>query len=469
MVLAMLVAAGMVWDVARKLDMIPRLGEDTSLDSAADDEPRNYLVVGSDSREDLDSDAADAGSYLGAEAPGGQRADVIMMIRVDPSGERLDVVSFPRDLWLPIAGTDGSERINAAYAEGPQQLIDTIRQNFDVEIHHYVEIDFQGFKGIVDVVGGVPMYFDRPMRDGNSGLLIEEPGCVTLDGDQALAFARARHLQYQNDSGGWSTDPTGDLGRIERQQVFIRRMFDKVAGSISLTDVRAMGDLLDVAIEQVTIDRELEVTKAINVARQFGTFEGESIVTHSLPVERFFTDGGADVLRVDEVGAMSVLNAFRDEPRLDVSPSMVTLDVENGSGVSGQADEAATALRAFGFEVDGVGDAGTSYDETTVRYAPGLEPGARAVARHLEGGARLVEDPLLPAGSVVLDTGSDFTGVRTDAMPADDPAIRAVAPEDTLPDDTGRSGGSDGSDQVEGTTTTVGVSPGEPPEGVTCE
>ena len=126
-----LVAAGAVFAVNRKFDLIPRLSADTRLDEATDDEPKNYLVVGSDSREGLDADAGDAGAYFGGdETPEGRRADVIMIVRVDPEGERLDILSLQRDLWVPIAGTGGNQRINTAYTGGAQQLIDTIRDDF---------------------------------------------------------------------------------------------------------------------------------------------------------------------------------------------------------------------------------------------------------------------------------------------------------------------------------------------------
>src|SRR4029077_11443630 len=140
-------------------------------------------------------------------------------------------VSFPRDLWVSIAGTGSNERINTAYSvnDGPQRLIDTLRQDFGITINHYVELDFKSFKGIVDAVGGVPMSFQTPMRDRNSGLYVDTAGCTTLDGDQALAFARSRHLEYMDSKLKWVSDPSADLGRINRQQVFLQHVIDQAA------------------------------------------------------------------------------------------------------------------------------------------------------------------------------------------------------------------------------------------------
>ena len=99
-----------------------------------------------------------------------------MIMRVDPTNDSVNLLSLPRDLWVPIADTGESQRINTAYSadDGPQRLIDTIQQDFGIPINHYLEVDFAGFKGVVDAIGGVPMYFDSPMRDDNSGLNITD-------------------------------------------------------------------------------------------------------------------------------------------------------------------------------------------------------------------------------------------------------------------------------------------------------
>jgi LCP family protein required for cell wall assembly len=465
---ALLLAQGVL-----KLDQIARLGG-TELDEAGDDEPKNYLVVGSDSREVIDEDDPSSDAFTGgSEDTSGKRADTIMVVRVDPQAERLDVVSFPRDLWIEIAGTGGRQRINTAYTAGPQQLIDTLRQDFDIEINHYAEIDFKGFQGIVEAVDGVPMWFDAPMRDANSGLNVTESGCVTLDGEQALAFARARHLQYYED-GRWKDDPTADLGRISRQQIFMRRMFDRAASEVSLTDPIAMNQLLDVAVADVTIDENLEVTKAINLAQRFGTFEGDSIHFYSLPVEGFMTDGGAAVVRLIEPDADRILNIFRGLPEDYIDPSSVSLTVRNGSGTPMQATDLSEALDAIGFETEIGADTSSTESRTVVRHAPGSEANARLVARHLEQGAELEEDSSLDDGSIVLITGTDFTKALRNALPEDASEVTVAAAGSSAPT-TGGSSSSSGAGSSAATTapsttstTVVGRTPGSPPDGVEC-
>src|SRR3954469_19212838 len=156
-----------------------------NLVEVADDQPQNWLVVGSDSR---------------ADTPG-NRTDTIMVVRVDPAGTNVDILSFQRDLFVPIAGTNHQAKINSAYGDNdtPKRLIDTIKMDFDIDVNHYVEIDFRTFEGIVDAVGAVSMYFDRPIQDRGSGLFVHSaiagtpPGCRTLNARDALAFARSRH------------------------------------------------------------------------------------------------------------------------------------------------------------------------------------------------------------------------------------------------------------------------------------
>ena len=158
---------------------------DLDLAEIRDAGPQNYLVIGSDSRDGVDEGDPNAGVMLGEDQPSGQRSDSIAILRVDPAEERIDVLSIPRDLWVTMpSGED--QRINTAFAESTQTLIDTIDQNLGIPIHHFAEVDFKGFQRLVDALGGVPVYFDAEVRDPNSGLRIREPGCHVLDGPTGL-------------------------------------------------------------------------------------------------------------------------------------------------------------------------------------------------------------------------------------------------------------------------------------------
>jgi LCP family protein required for cell wall assembly len=92
---------------------------------------------------------------------------------------------------VEIPDTGGRGMINSAYSmeNGEQVLIDTLSLNFGIPIHHYVEIDFNGFQQLVDTIGGVSLWIPNAVRDEHSGLFIQDRGCVTLQGEQALQFA----------------------------------------------------------------------------------------------------------------------------------------------------------------------------------------------------------------------------------------------------------------------------------------
>ena len=192
----------------------------------------NYLLVGSDTRQGADPNSEDFGAIGSEGAAPGRRSDTMMVLRFDPKTGAAAILSIPRDLWVPIAGTDEENRINSAYTKGNDVLIETVEQNFGIPINHFVDVDFYGFKDLVDALGGVTIFFDLPTRDKNTGLMIEEPGCVTLDGINALRYVRSRHFQ-QELNGKWREDESSDFGRISRQQDFIRKAAAKAFQTIN--------------------------------------------------------------------------------------------------------------------------------------------------------------------------------------------------------------------------------------------
>ncbi len=486
------VAAALLSTVWRKWGQFERVDASELTSGVSDDEPQNFLIVGSDSREAIDSSDPNVAVFTGGgEEPVGQRADTLIVLRYDPGRERLDILSIPRDLWVAVSGTDTHDRINTAYSyeDGPNRLIRTVQETLGIPIHHYAEVDFMGFQDLVDELGGVPMYFETIYQDTNSGFVISEPGCMNLGGQQALAFVRARHLQYMTAEGLWESDPTGDLGRISRQQVFLRKALAEARGTLSVLQPIDMNRMLDIGIAHTRLDQDLEPTVLAAMGQRFAEFEGESIQTHTLPVEEFTTGGGAAVVRLVPALAQPALNVFRGLPPDHLDPSWVEVTVLNGSGVRGQAGLVQEALVAVGFAVTGVGDVpgvdGQPLPRTRVRHAPGSADLAALVERHLSAGADLAEDPTLVAGEVVVETGTDFTTVEEvprPAAPADglDTTERDLDPEpdggaepgdEASSDGTSSSGGSSsgGSSSATTTTTVIGHVPGAPPEGVTCD
>lgn len=453
-VLALLATAGGLSYVYSKYSRLPRVQLGSVLtEPATSDEPRNFLLVGVDSAANLaDGDPARAGRGN----VGGLRSDTMMVLRVDPGVERASLLSLPRDLWVPLA-SGGNQRINSAIQNGgPGELIDTIEQYLGIPVHHYVQVDFAGFQDLVDVVDGVDVYFAAPARDGRSGLDIEETGCVTLDGPQALSYVRSRHYQSFED-GRWRTDPSADLGRVSRQQDFIvralRRSIDR-----GVRNPVTLDRLVNAGLNTVTVDDLLTANDIIDLARAFRSFDPGALDLYALPVQAG-SAGGASILRLLDEPAQPTLDVFRGTDTGALRPSDVRVQVLNGSGVTGQAGQAGDDLAVVGFVSAGTGEA-ERFDvaETLVRHSASGEAKADLVARYLEPGAHLelVEGPL--DADVVVITGSEYAGVRTTPRP---PGPSTTSTTEATPAETGPTSSSTTSTSV------VGFVPEVPP-GVDC-
>jgi polyisoprenyl-teichoic acid--peptidoglycan teichoic acid transferase len=396
--------------------------------------PMNVLLVGSDSRAEISPEERE---QFGTEGQvGSQRSDTIIILHVDPDAEKARLMSIPRDLSVPIAGSEdaGPRRINTAFAQGPEVLIATLRDQLGIEIDHYAQVDFNGFRGIVDAIGGVEMYFPSPVRDTVSGLDIAEPGCVHLDGDRALAFVRSRNYQYQ-DGGRWRVDPTADIGRIERQQTFIRRVIGK-ASQVGRNPVK-LNSIINSAVPNVKIDKAFSTKDMLRLAKRFRSLEADAVEMLPLPTVQT-REGGAAVLKLKQPEAGEIIDRFvgRADPVQPAGPppkvlaGTVSVRVLNGTGTGGQAGTTAAALREADFSVAATGDADRfGYPRTAIRYAKGQLPKAQLLQAYVEGPTQLTEDTALRGGDLVLVTGGGFQGIRE--APGAAPA--ATAPTTAAP------------------------------------
>jgi polyisoprenyl-teichoic acid--peptidoglycan teichoic acid transferase len=397
-------------------------------------QPANYLIVGSDTRAFVDS--AKQAQHFGTSADTGpQRSDTIMVVHVDPGAKSGMVLSFPRDLWVDVVGR-GPSKINAAYNQGVNNLVATIQKNFDIPIQHYLEVDFASFQKIVDAIGGVRLYFPTPAKDTYTGLDIRLPGCVSLDGEQALEYARSRHYQHYiaataGTSGHWSIeDPRADIGRIARQQYFMRTIAQTALSKARHNPLTAKR-ILDRTIPYLRADQALDLGDLQRLASTFRTLDPARVPMETMP----FTAGSADgqsVLFVDQAKAKPLLDRMRSftnpdhqkptapvEPK-DVKASDVSVAVYNGSGVQGAAHDAFTALKTGGFDMLGSpADASRSdYTTTQIRYQPGHRSAGQLVLFRLGGRGQLVEASDVTGENVELILGKDYAGVGSSGSAA---------------------------------------------------
>lgn len=253
----------------------------------------NYLLVGSDSRAEFDPE--------GNSGVTGTRSDTLILLRVTPEGTAM--MSIPRDLWVEIADTGEMGRVNGAYNRGPANLVRTVQQNLDVPIHHYLEVGFGSFVGLVDAIGGVTIDFPHPASDAASGLNVPTAGPVTLDGRQALAYARSRNYVETID-GRQVLEPTADLGRQERQKLFLSTALAEVGATRNpVTLVR----VADAMASELVVDSNLGFFEAMSLVRRLGGGEPMTVVLPTEGVRR----GSAAVLILSEPAAQEILEGFR--------------------------------------------------------------------------------------------------------------------------------------------------------------
>ncbi|HEX7131136.1 MAG TPA: LCP family protein [Iamia sp.] len=384
-------------------------------------DPMNVLIVGIDDASGL-ADGDSVKDFRDSPDVAGQRTDTIMILRLDPRAGTAQMLSLPRDLWLPIAEVETEQRINAAFQTGgPARLIKTIDENFDIPIHRFVQVDFAGFRELVDIVDGVPIEFPRPARDTASGLAIETAGCYTLGPVQALSFARARHYQVQDADGDWHEDPRSDLSRGTRQQLFIQLAISRAIAR-GAHNPNTLRRLVDLGATAVQFDDSFEVGQLVDLGIQYRNFRPDELQTYELTVVDD-VQGGADVLRVVDEASEPTLAVFRGVPpstMVDVRPEDVSVQVLNGTGTQGQGGEAAEGLAGLGFTTTGTGDADTLGGVTTVRFVPGGEAEAQLVARSLTGPVVYERADGLGGADAVLITGTDWQGVGSSVRSVED-------------------------------------------------
>ncbi|HET6949847.1 MAG TPA: LCP family protein [Acidimicrobiales bacterium] len=442
-----------------KYESIDRV-KDLPIAQAPDGEPENFLIVAVDGREGHQT----------------KNTDTIMVVRVDPQSDRLALTSFPRDLMVTIADTGKIGMINSAYSraadgEGEKVLIDTIQQNFDISINHFVEVNFQSFQQVVDAVGGVPIFVPYAIRDLHSGLGIDQLGCVTLDGEQGLAFARARYLQILTEDG-WEQDKFADVNRVQRQQFFIQGAMSKALGQVKSNPGRLL-ELIDIGVANVRLDANLTIGDLKDLAGKFKDFNSENLETYPLPTVPYPQDENR--LSLSEAEAEPLLNVFRGLAPGEIRPGVISVSVLNGTTADpaqereGLAGDVSAALQQVGFKMSRPDDADDFYPNTKIFHAPGQEAYAQRVARHItsETAIPLEEDPGLASGQVRVVAGLDFTNVHDQPTPVDRmPAAPGAPPTTAAPAEQAQP-----STPPPPETPPTSQSPyvvGAPPDGVSC-
>jgi LCP family protein required for cell wall assembly len=382
----------------------------------------NFLLVGSDSR----AGANGVGTQgEGATFVTGQRSDTVILVHLFGNSDKAELISFPRDSYVDIPSyTDPKtgrvtpqhhNKLNSAFSlGGPALLIATIENMSNIRIDHFLQIDFTGFKGMVNKLGGVDVCLTKAAKDSFSGIDLAA-GNHHISGDVALAFVRQRH--------GLAN---GDIDRITRQQQFIGSLVHKVLSAGTLLNPLKLTGFLNVATASLQVDKGLSGNDLKNIALRLRSFNSGGVLFTTVPVADVGgRRDGQSVVLLDDAKAEVVFAALRgDQPpggtapaaaapasALSVKPTSIRVSVFNGSGVQGLGRKAATDLAPLGFQLIGIpATRGTGASATTISYGPTKADSARTLQAAIPGSV-LQADPSL-GRTLQLVVGTGYTGAH---------------------------------------------------------
>ena len=285
----------------------------------------NYLLVGSDTREGLTREQSKLLRVGTTKAAAGARSDTMLLVHISKSRDKATIISIPRDSLVTIPEHPSSlnkekivpaakGKINAAFAwGGAPLLIQTIEEETNIKIDHYIEIGFAGFAGMVDALGGIDVCTKRDIDDPNSHLVLKA-GAHTLDGIESLKYVRTRDF-----------DGMGDLGRMQRQQQFMSAVLRKVTSTGVLLNPIKLVNFFNATIATVRTDSELNRNDLIVLAKQLKNLSPSKVRTLTIPLgnTNARVPGLGSVVTWDPVLAPDLFNRLREDlPLVDeVIPS----------------------------------------------------------------------------------------------------------------------------------------------------
>ncbi len=380
-------------------------------------EPFYILLLGTDGSLEREADASYGNSF---------RTDSIMLARIDPVNKKVSLVSIHRDSVVDLGEGYGEQKINAAHAfGGPALSVKAVSGLAGVGISHYAEINFDGFKEIVDALGGVEVDVPVEINDDDAGGHLDA-GAQTLSGEQALILCRSRNTY------GTYADP--DSMRAANQ----RLVLSAIAKKLLSADVGAIASTVTTLSQYVKTD--LDVADIVGLAQIMkGLDPSSDIYTAMEPVTSDYIDGGwytytvmnewrAMIERMNQ-GLPPVESAVVDEATGTVvattgedavasAMKMANVSVRNGCGVQGLGAEATALLNSIGFVNVTTGNASSfDYDKTLVVYDdPAQKYEADLIVSALGRGSAMLNDGnYLYDGEFLVIVGADWSAPSTSA------------------------------------------------------
>jgi len=381
-------------------DMSPATRQALAQKSRTPGPPVNILVTGSDIRK-----------FEIKRGETKSRADTIMLIRIDPKQKKIWALSFPRDLRVDIPGY-GTDKINAAnFYGGPPLLIKTINELTGLPIHDYIEVNFEGFKELVDAIGGVWVNVDSEIHDIKAANHDDtakdiKPGYQKLDGKHALTFVRSRAF------------PEGDFKRIAHQQQFMDAL---LAQTVRFQNVFKIPQMVQVFRKNVVTSMSLQ--DMLNMALDLKGVKKKDLYKARIMGKDAMINGIYFYTPDEEHMAVLTQRMRNGEPFSgpatggSIPNEQISITVRNGSGVSGRGRSMGDRLGAMSFDVADVGNAEQSnYVSTLVVYKSNTQAEALQVIRSLGLGKLLpATDKYSFSSDLMVIVGRDFVPAGGDA------------------------------------------------------
>ena len=390
----------------------PVLNKQLQQDTPPPGDPFYVLLIGSDGRP--------KGSTVE-----GSRSDTLMVARVDPKKKTIMLVSIMRDSRVAIPG-HGMNKINAAYNIGGTQLcLETVRQLTGLPISRYINVGFDGFRSIVNSMGGV--WFNVPEKI--NGLPphraptafelkndIVKKGYQKLNGAQALAFVRARH-QFANQDYTRVKDQQAFLKAIAKQVLQYSKVFqapqiiNAIAGDVSTN--MSLSDLADLVMQMKGM-KVADIQTATLPSSVTMINKVSYVIINQAGMDAMFArmEAGGPLVRGAKKASSTKASTTATPSATSLSSpaaSSISLTIRNGAGVAGIAKKAATFFRSHGFKISDTGNAKQyTYSQTLVVYKPSGQAQAQAVADALGYGK------ITPAGSSYTFSGDVLVVVGKD-------------------------------------------------------
>ncbi|TDB79346.1 LytR family transcriptional regulator [Actinomadura sp. KC216] len=375
----------------------------------------NILLMGSDSRKGENA-------RYGSEA--GQRSDTTILLHISPGGESAIGISFPRDSMVqmpPCKKKNGTTvpaqfgMINVAFSNGgPACTWRTIESLTKIHIDHYVEVDFSGFKRVVDALDGVEICVPRRIDDPKAELHLKA-GRQVVRGEQALGYVRTRYVLGDG----------SDLDRIKRQQAFMASVVQKATDKGMLTDPGRTYEFLSAVAKSIKADDKLTLSVMQKLAGSLRGMSAGKVRFVTVPVQAYPQDPNR--VQFNRALAEPLFRAVREDNKLPepappapvaaqgaarpVPPEQVKVAVYNATGTMGLAQRTADQLTERGYKVVKVGTSKKRFARTQILYGVGAERQAAALALALPG-RKPRPGPTAKPGYVYLVIGKAGAALR---------------------------------------------------------